>query len=1097
MNNSLPPQGFRLSKLELLNWGTFDQKIWSIEPDRESALLTGANGSGKSTLVDALLTLLVPSRGRNYNQAAGASKKKERSEQSYVRGAYGKIQQEGEYVAKEQYLRPKDTFSVLLAIFSNGQRQVTIAQFFWYQDSLNKFFVVAQRPLTIQEHFVPQDTIRTFKKQLRTTEGVQLFDQFQKYSKAFRKQLSLQPKAIDLFNQTVTIKEIGNLNSFVRQHMLEVPPTKEKIKGFIENFDNLDQAYKALQKARQQLNLLQPIVNLGDRFEAIEAEINALQTQETAVPAYFAQLHQQLLQAALDTAEQDLNRERNSLTAVQAQLTQLREQERDLDYNIRHDQVGQQLRDLERDLTDARKTKQAKQVEAARYNELAQEFDLAPITDKTAFHQAQQTGASFRSKIANRLQQRQDDQGQWQIKQDQLARQKREINDELDSLRQRPSQIPAKNLRLRRALLDELAIPEHEIPFIGELLRVKENEKLWTGAIERLLHNFGLRLLVPAKHYDPVVNYVRQTHLGGRIVFHRIPSNYRGEKHTDLDPTSLFHKIRIKPETPFRPWVEEMLAKQYNYLCCPDQASFNRARRAITAEGLIKSGQDRHEKDDRTRINDRRNFILGWNNQEKISALEEDLAQTEQELRSVRRDLSKAQKEVTLAIQKQERLERFLRFTDYTTIDWQTAQAHIDSLNAKQQALTASSNKLQALKDQLVQVQQSIAQTDQSAQQLQGTIGRLDYQIKTYHSGLKKCAADIAKADKTLITQLLPALTKLHHKPTLNTVNDIKGQVEKYFSQTIRKQQTRSQGLSNNLVGQIRSYKAQYPMETADVDGSIKALPAFRDMHAQVTQDDLPQYESRFKSLQDEKIVQHVTTLQSEFDMRREEIEEKIDLLNRALRAIDYTENTYIQLQATPNLDTEIRTFRQDLRACIPNLGNPDYESSFQQTKKLIDRFKDDLRWTNKVTDVRQWIDFSASERYRADDSERHYYSDSSGKSGGQKAKLAYTILASAISYQYGLSPQQKNHDKFSFVVVDEAFSRSDENNARYAMRLFKELGLQLLVVTPLTGIHIVEPYVSACHFVQNNSDGNQSIVRTLSIEDHIQARKAREQTAH
>jgi len=54
------PLGFRLERLEVYNWGTFDSRIWSLELNGEMSLLTGDVGSGKSTLVDALLTLLVP-----------------------------------------------------------------------------------------------------------------------------------------------------------------------------------------------------------------------------------------------------------------------------------------------------------------------------------------------------------------------------------------------------------------------------------------------------------------------------------------------------------------------------------------------------------------------------------------------------------------------------------------------------------------------------------------------------------------------------------------------------------------------------------------------------------------------------------------------------------------------------------------------------------------------------------------------------------------------------------------------------------------------------------------------------------------------------
>jgi uncharacterized protein YPO0396 len=165
-------------------------------------------------------------------------------------------------------------------------------------------------------------------------------------------------------------------------------------------------------------------------------------------------------------------------------------------------------------------------------------------------------------------------------------------------------------------------------------------------------------------------------------------------------------------------------------------------------------------------------------------------------------------------------------------------------------------------------------------------------------------------------------------------------------------------------------------------------------------------------------------------------------------------------------------------------------EASFQRIRVLLQRFEQDDRWTNKVTDVRNWLDFSAQELYREDGKRKNYYSDSSGKSGGQKTKLAYTILASAIAYQYGLD-QEEGHDRtFRFVVVDEAFSKSDETNARYAMQLFKHLNLQLLVVTPLDKIHIIEPYISACHYVVNNEEENDSKVYNLSIEQYEQQKQ-------
>jgi uncharacterized protein YPO0396 len=133
------------------------------------------------------------------------------------------------------------------------------------------------------------------------------------------------------------------------------------------------------------------------------------------------------------------------------------------------------------------------------------------------------------------------------------------------------------------------------------------------------------------------------------------------------------------------------------------------------------------------------------------------------------------------------------------------------------------------------------------------------------------------------------------------------------------------------------------------------------------------------------------------------------------------------------------------------------------------------------VTDVRQWFVFSASERWRADDSEYENYADSGGKSGGQKEKLAYTVLAASLAYQFKLDWGAARSKAFRFVVIDEAFNRGSEVSTRYALNLFTRLGLQLLIVTPLQKIHVIEPHVAAVGFVDNPA-GNYSRLQCLTI---------------
>lgn len=299
--------GFRLQRFEVLNWGTFDQRPWVLDLQGGIALLTGANGSGKSTLVDGLLTLLVPNKRRNYNQASSTSGKKERDEKSYVQGAYGRTRAEESYGSKPKLLREKATLSVLLAHFSDrvSKQDITLAQVLWMEDgSARKFFVIADTALSIATHFTQCTRITDLKKQLKAI-GAETFEEFVKYSQQFRKRLGLQSeKALDLFNQTVSIKEIGGLNDFVRNHMLEKTDVQTKIRELQESYENLTVSHTAIQKARKQLQALLPLTEEAEKYEKLKNEVIALQQFQAVVPAFFASKKVSLLIKELQAIDQ-------------------------------------------------------------------------------------------------------------------------------------------------------------------------------------------------------------------------------------------------------------------------------------------------------------------------------------------------------------------------------------------------------------------------------------------------------------------------------------------------------------------------------------------------------------------------------------------------------------------------------------------------------------------------------------------------------------------------------------------------------------------------------------------------------------------------
>jgi len=108
--------------------------------------------------------------------------------------------------------------------------------------------------------------------------------------------------------------------------------------------------------------------------------------------------------------------------------------------------------------------------------------------------------------------------------------------------------------------------------------------------------------------------------------------------------------------------------------------------------------------------------------------------------------------------------------------------------------------------------------------------------------------------------------------------------------------------------------------------------------------------------------------------------------------------------------------------------------------------------------------------------------------SGGEKAQLTYTILGSAIAYQFGLTKDGLQSNSFRFIAIDEAFKSQDEDKARYLIMLCKQLHLQLMVVTPSDNIHIVENDISYVHYVERT--GAESVLYDMPINQFKEERE-------
>jgi uncharacterized protein YPO0396 len=222
----------------------------------------------------------------------------------------------------------------------------------------------------------------------------------------------------------------------------------------------------------------------------------------------------------------------------------------------------------------------------------------------------------------------------------------------------------------------------------------------------------------------------------------------------------------------------------------------------------------------------------------------------------------------------------------------------------------------------------------------------------------------------------------------------------------------------------------------------------------------------------------------------RQEIRDKIEQLNEALKLLQWKPGTFMQLEPSDVQDREILDFRRELAGCLTGTfdATPEAnEATFLRIEKLVEKLRDESnhRWREKVVDVRNWFNFAARELVTETGEVRSYYDGGTGQSGGEKGKLAFLVLVAAIAYQYDLEPDAETSDRFHFVMVDEMFSRSDDQHAEYALELFERFRLQLLIVAPLDAkARVTEPYVGTYLHVVKSKETHRSELLAITAEE-------------
>jgi uncharacterized protein YPO0396 len=1119
------PGQWRLSSIELINWGTFNN-YHMIEVSRRGMVITGASGSGKSTLLDAVTTVMCPPGKRHYNAAAqsGQARGDDRTIISYIRGAHGhESQPTGEI--SSTYLRDRAaTYSAILLRFENGQNAegvtggaaqgssgaagaacgvVNLLGLFHLKagvvtrDGLTQMFAVLRGDCHAPDfvEFIQSSAdIAAFNRAYNKKTGAltgKAYKEFSQYASHFCRVLGIQnQKTLELLHKTQAAKNFGSLDELFRNFMLDRPKTFDLRDAAVEEFNALKQAHESVVDQRQQLDALRPLDEIAKSHAEHDAQAQHLAVLCKQLNSYTNSLVTAYFRKRLSELETEHDSLNGQLTQASVQLDLAARAYDAADYMYRNNN-GIALETTRKDLLmdqlaleDTRKNVKRLAADIRGIDGLDMpttqaEFDA--LVRKCAQFAAD--GCAARAKL-------EAEQTEHNAQCVQLRQQIKAVQNERDYLLTRKSNIPQKYNKIRMEVAHDCGLNADDLPFFGELVSVAPDEESWHGALERLIGKNSLIMLVPAANANAVARYVNGHNLGLRFEYEVIGGAVEvPQRH--LNEASAVRKFNVARSTrhpEFAMWINRELREHYDYICVDGVDDLPKHAFALTQAGLIKR-RGRHVKDDRFNINDVKHWMLGTSNEQKIDALEIQL----EALRAEEKTATQNSNQVRNALRAQDaivRLKDSLTDASWELLDVRAKQEAVERTEKFIEKLETDSPSLKYAADcrdeaavQKKSAEEAFAHVKSKLIQNENAISEL---CAKQADAMNEADAVFSEADAAELKEYFVAANKRFDASDLailKTSNKVRETIESQRTRAVKK----CSELEVSAAETQTAYKSKWQAAAANLTTSFADIENYLLIMRQIESSRLPEYEKQFLDVLNEFSRDRITALSMAIRGAISDVREKLRPVNASLKMSEYSSGHHLQIEVRDSRSIDVKKFLAEMQGILQDSWARDSlaaaEERYAKLNKIIGRLSSDndaeRRRANACLDTRLHMNFIAKEIDAAGNAADYHVTDA-GLSGGQKQKLVVFCLAAALRYQ--LAEAENPIPTYATVILDEAFDKADTQFAKTTMDIFETFGFHMILATPHKLLRALEPYVGAYAVVVRNETTQESSVSPVNF---------------
>lgn len=780
---------------------------------------------------------------------------------------------------------------------------------------------------------------------------------------------------------------------------------------------------------------------------------------------YLRHVHLRAIENELDAIDETVQQTDAKLSELAGQRNSAYNTYKSLDKQL--DLEGGALRDLEKDLKLAQSEAKSRRKAHEAYTDLVSQLERSAPEDQHAFATLRNELGGIADHARSELDKKQPQRHKVYAAAAAARNAYQEKTQDLESLCTARTLIPPKHLERREMIAAGAGVPVDDLPYAAELIDVADDEERWRPAAEKVLRNFGLRLLVPERHQDPIKRFIDEHDMRGLVEYSVVPTASAVPNRPTAN--ALAAKLTVSTDHPAGQWLTAHLAAKFEHVCVETARDLAPHRIAVTVRGTVKMPGNHYRKDDRPELAHPSAYILGGNIAAKRDALEAEVAQLKEQADQAATEADQLEQSISALTTTSNVAQRLSEYTSWTDLDHSSADREVHNLQARIEELKANNVNLRELEDRRDRAEEAWRKLERKCAALQNKLQEYDDRQGQLVGALEREQVkahtiedpdDCKYLDEVLVAIEIPVTV------------DSMPQVRSAFRKELEHRRENADGARTLAHSKIKDAIARFLEEwedsAPDNSGDVERSGGdFAQLHADIVERKLPDAMARFERMISEDMVPSISLLHRTIENAANDIQARIDMVNAGLKRVEFDVGTHLQIVRKANEPAEAKEFRGKVDTLLRDAASARRDPTrlmhqFRRVRELMARFTstdtEGRRWRSNVLDVRNAFTFYGREE-NTDGETTKTYRNTASNSGGEQEKLVAFCLAAALSYNLA-DRDSDGRPAFAPLMLDEAFSKSDEKYAQQALAAFEEFGFQLIMAAPIRMSGIVEPFI-------------------------------------